>query len=37
MLNRQQEALKQWEAARLAGGNSPELNRKIDEKKLDVH
>jgi tetratricopeptide (TPR) repeat protein len=34
-LNKESEALKQWEAAKAAGGNSEELNRKIREKTLN--
>jgi tetratricopeptide (TPR) repeat protein len=34
-LNRVKEALSEWNAAKQAGGSSPQLNRKISEKKLD--
>lgn len=35
MLGKKEEALQQWEAAKLAGGNSPGLLKKITQRKLN--
>jgi tetratricopeptide (TPR) repeat protein len=37
MLGKKEEALQQWEAAKIAGGNSEALLKKIKDKKIDVN